>query len=239
MAASFQVEGAPRSAGRGLPGRTTGCVGRFDLEIGANSAWKSAKNRTRLQEVQALVQLDDTDRTLIARLQRNARIPSRTLADKAGISGAECVRRVRRLEATGVIRRYVTLIDPAAVGLHTVALIRVRLDRQTVDRMQAFEMAMQQRSEVLQCWQVSDTWNFELLVVTTDISALALFQRECFSGLGVVAVNVSIVVRQAKHRTDFQVEAREDVTPSLLGEAAGCEARVVHEAWPRSVARRL
>ncbi len=183
--------------------------------------------------------LDEIDRSLIACLQRNARIPSRTLAEKVGVSGAECVRRVRRLEASGVIRRYVTLIDPAAVGLHTVALIRVRLDRQTGDRMQAFEMAMQQRSEVLQCWQVSDTWDFELLVVTPDISALALFQRECFSGLGVVSVNVSIVVRQAKHRTDFQVEAREDVTPSLLGvAAAGCEARFVREAWPRSVARR-
>lgn len=188
------------------------------------------------------IHLDETDRTLIACLQRDARIPSRALAVKAGIPGAECVRRVRRLEASGVIRRYVTLIDPGAVGLHLTALVRVRLDRQATDRLRTFEAAMHRCDDVLQCWQLRESWDFELLVVTADIAALAAFQRECFDGLGVVAVNVNVVVRQSKHRTDFQVQEPDDVYPDgaapSLSSGGFNVLAVRNDKWPRMGARR-
>jgi Lrp/AsnC family leucine-responsive transcriptional regulator len=184
--------------------------------------------------------LDETDRALILCLQRNARIPSRILASKVGISGAECLRRVRRLEANGVIRQYVTLIDPSAVGLRLSALVRVRLERQTPDRLRAFEAAVLARPEVHQCWQLSDSWDFELLVLTSDVVALERFQRECFQCLGVLAVNVSIVVRQPKQRTDLHVEAshREAPAPAIPA-SAGFNAHVVWDDRSRVAMRRV
>ncbi len=183
--------------------------------------------------------MDETDRTLIAYLQRDARIPSRTLAAKAGISGSECVRRVRRLEALGVICRYATVIDPAALGLSLTALVRVQLDRGAPDRVRAFEAAIQRRREVLQCWQLSEYWDFELLVVAADLTSLGVFQRECLGSLGVVAVNVSVVVRQARHLAELQIGARHEDTPVMLDSSTpGFHGQVVWEASPRVAARR-
>ncbi len=154
--------------------------------------------------------LDASDRALVAHLQRNARIPCSALAEKVGLSPAECVRRVRRLEASGIIRRYVTLIDPRALGLTVIGTVRVRLDRQTPDRIQAFERAIRERAAVLECWQTAGSWDFEMLVVVKDLPAYEAFQRECLNAaLVVVAVNASVAMKQVKYRTDFPMSAKD------------------------------
>ena len=61
--------------------------------------------------------LDDIDRLILAELQADGRMTNVELAKRVGISAPPCLRRVRALEDAGVIRRYATLVDQAAVGL--------------------------------------------------------------------------------------------------------------------------
>ena len=61
--------------------------------------------------------LDEIDLRILKELQENARIPNVALADRVGLSPAPCLRRVRALEKTGVIRRYAALVDPAQIGV--------------------------------------------------------------------------------------------------------------------------
>ena len=187
-------------------------------------------------------ELDPTDRALIACLQRNARIPCSILAAKAGLSQAECVRRVRGLEDSGVIRRYVTLLDPRALGLTVRGLLRVKLDRHTTDRMQAFEAAIRDRAEVLECWQTAGSWDFEMFVVVKDLEAYEAFQRECLSAaLGVVAVSSSVAVRQVKYRTDLPVSTEDSSAPTVADSQVteyGSDVLFVRDdASPRALGR--
>jgi len=72
---------------------------------------------------------DDFDRKILHELRADARITNNELAERIGLSPSPCLRRVRRLEETGVIRGYTALVDPAAFGWNMVAIAAIRLGR--------------------------------------------------------------------------------------------------------------
>ena len=73
---------------------------------------------------------DTTDRRILEVIQEEARISNTELADRVGLSPSPCWRRVRTLEATGVIERYVTLVNAKAVGLPITVFATVTLEKQ-------------------------------------------------------------------------------------------------------------
>ena len=85
------------------------------------------------------IALDEIDRRILTRLQENARISNVDLAAEVGVSPSPCWRRVRDLEQTGVIARYVTLVDPSAAGLPVSVFIQVSLERQAESALEIFE----------------------------------------------------------------------------------------------------
>lgn len=78
-----------------------------------------------MRNVNQKSRLDDIDINLLDRLQTDARITNVALAEAVNLSPAPCLRRVRDLESSGVIRGYVTLINPEDVGLEISAFIQV------------------------------------------------------------------------------------------------------------------
>lgn len=60
--------------------------------------------------------MDKLDRAIIDQLQDHGRLTNQELADRVGLTPAPCLRRVRRLEAEGVITGYTALVNPAALG---------------------------------------------------------------------------------------------------------------------------
>ncbi|RVD14541.1 Lrp/AsnC family transcriptional regulator, partial [Mesorhizobium sp. M7A.F.Ca.ET.027.02.1.1] len=94
---------------------------------------------------------DDFDRRILRELQADARITNNELAERIGLSPSPCLRRVRRLEETGVIRGYTTLVDPSAFGWSMVAIATIRLSRQNEDEIVMFEDAIRGWDEVLEC----------------------------------------------------------------------------------------
>ena len=75
------------------------------------------------------IELDKTDRKILAILQADGRLSNQDVADQVSLSPSPCLRRIKRLEETGVIRQYVALLDPAKIGLGLLAYVNVRLEK--------------------------------------------------------------------------------------------------------------
>ena len=93
--------------------------------------------------------LDSIDWKILATLQENARIANVELADKVHLSPSPCLTRVKALERDGYISRYVTLLDPRAVGLRVNVFVQVRLEKQIDSALKSFEAAVAGRPEIM------------------------------------------------------------------------------------------
>jgi Lrp/AsnC family transcriptional regulator, leucine-responsive regulatory protein len=147
-------------------------------------------------------ELDEIDRKILALLQANARVANIELAEKVGLSPSPCLRRVRELEEEGVIRRYVTLLDPTRVGLPVSVFVNVTLDRQIEPALEKFEAAILKRPEVMECYLMTGDFDYLLRVVTADLSAYERFLVENLTRVpGVASIRSSFALKQVKYST--------------------------------------
>lgn len=150
--------------------------------------------------------LDAIDRKILARLQEEARIANVALADAVGLSPAPCLRRVRALEERGVIRKHVTLLDPAAVGLSVSVFVNVSLERQVEKALRRFESAVLTRPEVMECYLMTGDADYLLRVVCADLAAYERFLLDHLTQIpGVAAIRSSFALKQVKYSTALPV----------------------------------
>jgi Lrp/AsnC family leucine-responsive transcriptional regulator len=124
------------------------------------------------------IDIDKIDRQILAELQLDARIANVALAERVGLSPSPCLRRVKRLEATGIIRRYSAVVDPARVGLGLSCFISVTLERTVEQALEVFEAAIVERPEILECWPITGEADFLLKIVTADLGAYERLMRD-------------------------------------------------------------
>lgn len=150
--------------------------------------------------------LDAIDRKILARLQTNARIANVELSDAVGLSPAPCLRRVRALEESGVIRRHVTLLDPGAVGLPVSVFVHVSLERQIEKALRRFETAIATRPEVMECYLMTGDADYLLRVVCADLAAYERFLLDHLTQIpGVASIRSSFALKQVKYSTALPV----------------------------------
>ena len=115
------------------------------------------------------IQLDDADRRILRIIQDQPDLTIRELGDQVGLSHSPCWRRLERLREHGIIgdKRYV--VDPQAVGYEVVALCFVKSSEHSRERLQAFEDAVQNVPEVLQCYSLSGDYDYVLEVLARSI----------------------------------------------------------------------
>ena len=155
-------------------------------------------------------ELDAIDRRILAVLQENARVSNVELAETSGISASPCWRRVRELERTGVISRYVTLVDPAAVGMTLSVFIQVSLEKQVESALEDFEREILDRPEVMECYLMTGDADYLLRVVVADLGAYERFLMDHLTRIPVVAnIRSSFALKQVKYRTALPVDMSE------------------------------
>ena len=146
--------------------------------------------------------LDPTDLRLLDHLQTDARITNVALAESASLSPAPCLRRVRDLEAAGVIRGYATLLDPEALGLHVSAFIQISLEKQVVNALRNFEETIAGYPEVMECYLMTGDSDYLLRVVAHDLKGLQRLIVDRLARLPNVAnIRSSIALKQVKYKT--------------------------------------
>lgn len=154
------------------------------------------------------ITLDRIDKHILRLMQANGRISNLELADQVGLSPTPCSRRVKRLEESGLIDRHVTLLNPEALGLNLTAIIGITMDRHTPDRFEAFEKAIANMPEIIECSIVTgQAADFLVKAVVKDMRHYEKFLLGHLTRLsGVTGVHSSFVLRQLIHKTELPVE---------------------------------
>ncbi|MEP7283219.1 MAG: Lrp/AsnC family transcriptional regulator [Rubrivivax sp.] len=127
--------------------------------------------------------LDRYDIAILRELQREARLSNIDLAARIGLSAAPTWRRVRWLEAQGVITGYRAEIDRRRIGLGVLAFVRVDAERSGGDAMRTLEQRIRALPEVISCHYVSGAGTFELEVMATDLDAYSRFSVDTLLNL--------------------------------------------------------
>jgi len=150
--------------------------------------------------------LDAIDRQILENLQNDARIRNVELAEKVGLSPSPCLRRVGKLEATGVIRGYATLVDAEAVGLPVSVFVSVTLEKQIEKALEKFEKEIRACPEVMECYLMTGDADYLLRVVTSDLSAYERFLIEHLTRIpGVASIKSSFALKQVAYRTALPI----------------------------------
>jgi len=138
-------------------------------------AQESCKNANMDKESQ----LDAIDRRILRALQVDGRVTYDALASQVNLSASAVLRRVKRLEETGVVSAYVALVNPEAVGLGLTAYINVRLEKHTESHkrnpMDLFRAAVQTWPEVVECSALTGDMDYLLRVLVEDMAHYSRF----------------------------------------------------------------
>jgi DNA-binding Lrp family transcriptional regulator len=143
--------------------------------------------------------LDATDLRVLELLQQDASLSNQALAQRAHVSPATCLRRVKRLVENGVIERRVALLSPEKLGAGLSTIVEITLDRQGAEHLQAFEQRVLVDDSVQQCYRVAPGPDFVLVVQVADMPAYhALVQRLFTQDANVRNVKSYFSVHRAK-----------------------------------------
>ncbi|MDH2435907.1 AsnC family transcriptional regulator [Pokkaliibacter plantistimulans] len=152
---------------------------------------------------------DSYDRHILNLLQEDGRITNLELAERVGLSSAAAWRRVKALEEAGVIRKYTALLDANKIARGLRAMLSVSLVRHMPECKQAFEDAVRSYPEVLQCFAVTGSADFMLLVAVEDMTVYDAFLNEkIFTLEGVGQAHTHFALREIKNDTVFALDAR-------------------------------
>jgi Lrp/AsnC family leucine-responsive transcriptional regulator len=145
--------------------------------------------------------VDAIDQKIIAALMADGRLTNQDLSERVGLSPSPCLRRVRALEQSGVIRGYTAVIDQERYGLPINVFVSIRLERQTDAALKAFERGIQGLDEVMECYLMTGSRDYLLRVVSDSLKSYERFVREVLSALpGIASIESSFAFSQLKQR---------------------------------------
>jgi Lrp/AsnC family leucine-responsive transcriptional regulator len=146
--------------------------------------------------------LDRTDRKILDLLQRDGRLSNVELAEKVALSPSPCLRRVRALEESGVLRQYVALLDPGKVGLALLAYVNVKLEKRGKMPIDDFSKAVQAWPEVVACYSMTGEMDYLLRVQVEDLDHYTRFMMDrLLKQAGVLDVKSNFVLERIKDTT--------------------------------------
>ena len=149
------------------------------------------------------MELDRTDIKILAQLQEHGGLSNLELAERVGLSPTPCARRVKRLEAEGVIKSRVTLLDQSQLGLTLTAHIGVTMDRHTPERFEAFETEVSAYPEIIDCCVVTgQSADYLIKAVVKDMAHYEQFLLGKLTRIpGVTGVHSSFELRKVVSST--------------------------------------
>ncbi|TDR92952.1 Lrp/AsnC family transcriptional regulator [Enterovirga rhinocerotis] len=155
------------------------------------------------------VGLDRLDRAILRELLRDARISHVALGQRIGLSPTSCARRIKILEDAGIVAGHQAVLDPKRLGLSTTVIVRISLQSQADEALDAFERAIAACSCVARCLLMSGTDDYLVTVLARDIEDFEDIHRRQLSRLpGVARIQSSFAIREVINRP---------VPPSAVG----------------------
>lgn len=143
--------------------------------------------------------LDRIDRRILRALQEDGRIQNVDLAKKVGLSPSPCLRRVRILEESGVIERYVALLDASKIGVGMTVFARVWLKAQDLQTVESFTDEVKRLPQIVECHLMAGDCDFLLRIVVAGLDAYRQFQIDHLTKIrSVQSVKTEIPMQKIK-----------------------------------------
>lgn len=163
----------------------------------------------------AKIEIDTIDRRILAILQENGRLSNQEIAERINLSPSPCLRRIRRLEESGVIRGYVALLDAQKLGLDLLAYVNVRLEKRSgpglsprgdTTHADLFRAAVQTWPEVVACHAMTGDMDYLLRVQVEDMAHFSRFvQDQLLHHPSVIDVKTSFSLEKFKETTALPI----------------------------------
>ena len=148
--------------------------------------------------------LDRYDKLILEALQNDGRISNVQLSQHVRLSESACLRRVRALEESGMIDRYAALVSQREVGLPGNVFVHIGLHREEESELAAFEEAVRNIPEVMECYLMTGEFDYLLRVVVSDMADFERLHRDSLTRLpGVARVNSSVSIRTVQKKTEL------------------------------------
>jgi DNA-binding Lrp family transcriptional regulator len=148
--------------------------------------------------------LDNFDKKLLSALQKDGRISNVELAEAINLSESACLRRVRALEEKGFIDRFVALLDQKRVGLTDTVFVHIVLKREEKSELLAFEKAVKEIPEILECYLMTGEFDYLLHIVVANMADFERLHNDSLTQLpGVSRVNSSFAIRTVQKTTQL------------------------------------
>ena len=156
------------------------------------------------------IELDKIDRKILSILQEDGRLSNQEVAERVNLSPSPCLRRIKRLEESGVIRQYVALLAPEKIGLGLLAYINVRLEKHSDSSTKAntrsprtdFSASVELWPEVVACYAMTGEMDYLLRVRVEDMDHFSRFMMDTLlKHAAVLDVKSSFALQQIKDTT--------------------------------------
>lgn len=155
------------------------------------------------------MKLDRYDRAILGALQQDGRVSNVQLAARVNLSESACLRRVRVLEQEGLIERYVALLNQKKAGVGGTVFVHIALRREEQSELAAFEEAVKDIPEIMECYLMTGEFDYLLRVVVSDMADFERLHNEALTRLpGVARVNSSVAIRTVTKTTELPLAVK-------------------------------
>ncbi|MEM8553699.1 MAG: Lrp/AsnC family transcriptional regulator [Pseudomonadota bacterium] len=149
--------------------------------------------------------IDELDRRLLALLQSDASLSVDALAERVHLSRNACWRRVKRLEADGIVRKRVALVDPEAVGLGLQVFVLIKTNDHSAEWLKTFRAAVRAMPEIVGAQRMSGDLDYVLRVRVSDVAAYDRFYQRLIEKVQIADVSASFVMEDVKETTALPI----------------------------------
>ena len=152
--------------------------------------------------------LDAVDLKILHELQIDGALTNVELARRVHLSPSPCLMRVRALEESGVISRYVALADPKALGLGLSVFISISLKAQSKAALAEFEARIAEHEEVMECYLMTGDSDYLIRVAVADMASLERFILDQLTPIpGIEKIRSSFALKQVRYKTALPMPA--------------------------------
>ncbi|TWG67354.1 MULTISPECIES: Lrp/AsnC family transcriptional regulator [unclassified Aminobacter] len=143
-----------------------------------------------------MLEYDRIDREILRLLRLDGRMSNAKLAEEVGLSPSACLRRVKMMEQSGLIRGYTAIVDPARTEATIAVIINITLERQTEEYLDRFEAAVRKYPEIKECFLMTGGADYLLRVEVSNAGEFERIHKEILSKMpGVLRIHSSFAIR--------------------------------------------
>lgn len=146
---------------------------------------------------------DEIDRKILNLLQQDAKLTIRDISDQLSLTSTPVHERIKKLEKEGVILGYRAILDPEKVEKSQIVLLHLRMDAYTPGNIASFEKLVGDMPEVLECFHLAGTVDYQLKVIVKDIKEYDGFLMRIAQVDIISVVSSMIVLHCVKQRTEI------------------------------------